>query len=134
MHLKESHLNLFIIWISPYNLSFLWILILILLIIVKQGPLVLHLSVPWALKIKASLPTSALLCLLCRRRILEIFGPRILVVLLVTERNIEVSNSTHWFLYFSFQFYNFLLHIFYSSVIWCIYSGLLCSLGRLIFL
>lgn len=37
-------------------------------------------------------------------------------------KDVEVSNYNCGFLYFSFHFYQFLLHIYCSSVVWCIYT------------
>lgn len=37
------------------------------------------------------------------------------------EKSTEISNSKCWTAYFSFQFYQFLLHVFFASVIKCIY-------------
>ena len=51
-----------------------------------------------------------------------------------SEGHVAVLNYNSGFIYFSFLLYRFLPHVFWGSVVWCIYIKLLCLLDRLILL
>ena len=60
---------------------------------------------------------------------LYIFANFLSSCLLVVERNVDVSHFICEFVYFSFQFYQFSIHIFSCSGLVHPYLGMLCFLG-----